>query len=391
MDTMMRSRSKHVWAAIAGVVAVFATGSAQAAEPLRFCADPANLPFSSDDPKSPGLYGEIAQAVGAALGRPVTYVWAPTYVGRRTIRTTLLAGKCDAMIGLPADPDFMGPKVIFSKPFATIGYALVAPKDTPARSLADLAGKRVGVQLSTTPQSVLASTDGLEMVSYREPEDVMEALAAGQVQAAFVWEPVAGYLNKTRMHDAFVIVPVSGHGLRFPTAIGFARNEEPLRAEVDGVLDGLAGKIAEAEARYGLPSGLPVKLGDAGTTERMQVATAEPQTATDATTAPAAAPPAAPAPSPPSAGGEQAADAIAAGHELFNGTCAHCHGPDAVTNERKINLRLLSRRYKDKMEETFDATVRNGRPEKGMPSWTGVFTDEQFAQILTYLRTVQTP
>ena len=31
--------------------------------PLRLCADPTNLPFSSDDPARPGLYLEIGQLV----------------------------------------------------------------------------------------------------------------------------------------------------------------------------------------------------------------------------------------------------------------------------------------------------------------------------------------
>ena len=78
---------------------------------LRLCADPANLPFSSADPKTPGLYVEIGEAIGRAMGRPVAPVWNLTYFGKRAVRTTLLAGKCDASIGLPQDKDFMGPRV----------------------------------------------------------------------------------------------------------------------------------------------------------------------------------------------------------------------------------------------------------------------------------------
>ncbi len=44
-------------------------------QPLRLCADPTNLPFSSDDPATPGLYLELGQEIGKALGRPVTYDW----------------------------------------------------------------------------------------------------------------------------------------------------------------------------------------------------------------------------------------------------------------------------------------------------------------------------
>jgi len=83
---------------------------------LRLCADPANLPFSSDDPAKPGLYLEIGDAIGRALGRPVTHVWYRTYFGKRAVRVTMLDKQCDATIGLPDSDDFMGPRVIFSKP-----------------------------------------------------------------------------------------------------------------------------------------------------------------------------------------------------------------------------------------------------------------------------------
>jgi hypothetical protein len=54
-------------------------------------------------------------------------VWTLSYFGKFAVRTTLLAGQCDAYIGLPASSDFMGPRLKFSKPFAEIGYALVLP------------------------------------------------------------------------------------------------------------------------------------------------------------------------------------------------------------------------------------------------------------------------
>ena len=118
--------------ACAGIVALAAalTGSAEAVraaetEPFRLCADPTNLPFSSDNPSQPGLYVEIGKALAQALGQPITYDWYKSYFGKRTVRVTLLGKQCDAMIGLPLSDDFMGPAVIFSSKFGTEGYALV--------------------------------------------------------------------------------------------------------------------------------------------------------------------------------------------------------------------------------------------------------------------------
>ncbi len=81
---------------------------------------------------------------------------------------------------------------------------------------------------------------------------------------------------------------------------------------------------------------------------------------------------------------------MTAGREVFNGTCAHCHGPDAVQAERHIDLRLLKHRYGDDMHDKFWTTVHQGRPAKGMPSWKDVFTDDQLNDVYAYLLTVQT-
>ncbi len=83
------------------------------------------------------------------------------------------------------------------------------------------------------------------------------------------------------------------------------------------------------------------------------------------------------------------ADAVRSGHTLFNETCAHCHGPDAVTGMSERNLRHLRLRYGDRMAETFLTTVLHGRPDKGMPTWQGVLDDATIWKIYTYLSSIQ--
>ena len=64
---------------------------------------------------------------------------------------------------------------------------------------------------------------------------------------------------------------------------------------------------------------------------------------------------------------------------------AHCHGPDAVMGQKRVDLRRLTLRYGDGAHNMFWKTVHEGRPAKGMPTWKGVFTDEQFEQIYAFL------
>ncbi|WP_082747838.1 c-type cytochrome [Bradyrhizobium macuxiense] len=382
-EVRKRSRDARLGQAIRAVLlstllmAPAVSAGAEETKPLRFCADPTNLPFSSDDPGKPGLYLEIGQAVAEKLGRAVSYKWYKSYFGKRTVRETLLSKQCDAMVGLPLVDDFMGPAVIFSQPIAHEGYALVGAKDCKLAGIDDLKGLRVAVQYESAPQNLLASRDDIQKVTVLSPDEGMAALAQGKVDVAFIWAPVAGWLNKTTYDDKYQVVSTEGDGLLWKTAIGFAKASGALRDEVDGVLPSLQPEIAALFAKYGVPNGAPVKFGQADRTTS-STGVSEPTTVGQATTTEKPVQTAA------------ATGDIKAGRETFNGTCAHCHGPDAVQSERRIDLRLLKKRYGADMEATFWKTVHEGRPAKGMPSWKDVFSDDELKNVYAYLQTLQT-
>lgn len=364
-------------------------------QPLRFCADPTNLPFSSDDPANPGFYLEIGQALAKALDRPVVYDWYKSYFGKRTVRVTLLGKQCDAMIGLTPTTDFMGPAVIFSKPIIKEGYALVTAKGRKISGLADLKQLRVAVQYQTTPQNMLAQRDEIEKVTVISPDEGMKALDQGRADVAFVWGPVAGWLNKTVYSGKYEIQSVDGDALSWPVAIGFAKASTELRDQIDAALPKVEAMIPALVEKYGLPTDTPVKL-TALAQPLVRLASAETQVkpfvVADSTTAPS--PTAAvPAPLTPEVikSRENDSEAVTSGRETFNGTCAHCHGPDAVQSERHIDLRRLHKKYGDDMRDAYWKTVHNGRPAKGMPAWKDVFDDKQLNEIYAYLLTVQVP
>ena len=87
---------------------------------------------------------------------------------------------------------------------------------------------------------------------------------------------------------------------------------------------------------------------------------------------------------------EGRADVVVEGRSLFNQYCSHCHGPNAIQGERPRDLRRLRIRYGDKAPEVFDSTTSKGRPDKGMPVWKGVLSDDVLWSIYTYLESVQT-
>ncbi|OSJ26651.1 cytochrome C [Bradyrhizobium japonicum] len=368
--------------AILAPVGASSSVDADDVEPLRLCADPTNLPYSSDDASEPGFYLEVGQAIGKALGRPVTYNWYKTYFGKRSVRVTLLGKQCDAMMGLPLSDDFMGPAVIFSRKISEQAYALVTAKEQVVGSIEDLRGKRVAVQYQTTPQNLLALRDDIEKVTVMSPDEGMKALDIGTAEVAFVWGPTAGWLNKTQYQSRYKIRTVEGKGLSWDAAIGFAKTSVELRDQVDAVLPGLDRTIGDLATKYGLPGDTSTKLL---VSENSPSLLAPPTAATEVPSA-ALSPSVTSKDSKPHAGDSASTEA---GREIFNSTCAHCHGTDAVQGERRIDLRRLQLRYGENARSMFWTAVHDGRPSKGMPTWKDVFTDEDFNKIYAYLTTVQ--
>jgi mono/diheme cytochrome c family protein len=221
----------------------------------------------------------------------------------------------------------------------------------------------VAVQFASPPQSMLATRTDLQPVTVISPEEAMQDLARGRVDAAFIWGPSAGWINKIALHDAYKVVPVAGPHMQWRAAIGFPREQTGLRDQVDRALGAVAGSVDALMAKYGFPSAAPIRLsagGDAALEQQAAVAL----------------PPNDPA-------------QVVAGRKLFNDNCEHCHGPDAVQGERRRNLRLLRHRYGDDADRVFLTTVTDGRVTNGMPIWAGILTDQQFQQILAFLHSVQ--
>ncbi|MFL5288337.1 MAG: substrate-binding periplasmic protein [Rhodopila sp.] len=269
--------------------------------PLRLCADPDNLPYSSAGQQIPGLYIDLGQQLAQALGRRFQAVWVPTYYPKRQVRQKLLTGQCDGFLGLPDDPGFMGPQLIFSQPIVRVGYALVAPLAMKLTSVQGLHGHRVAVQWGS-PQSLLATWKDVQTVTAMSPEAAMKDLANGKAEAAFIWGPSAGWQNGSALGNAYRVVSVDGDHMQWDAGIAFARDHAALRDDVNRALDRLAPAIKALSVRYGFTAQTPEQAGTEAASSK-EPAAAEPKAS--------------------------AADIIE-GQQIFNTTCAHCHGHDAV-------------------------------------------------------------
>jgi mxaJ protein len=236
---------------------------------LRVCADPNNLPFSND--KGEGFENAIAEIVARDLGRHVTYTWWPQRRG--FARSTLKAGTCDVIIGVPSNYDLAMP----TNPYYRSTYVFVTRRDRHMRirSLDDPQLTHLAIGLHTIgddyanvpPAQALANRRIINNVhgftiygDYSKPHppgDLLDAVAAGQVDVAIAWGPLAGYFARHEpvALDVTPMAPQVEGPLRFvfDIAMGVRRSDGELRDALNRVIDRRRVEITDVLTRYGVP------------------------------------------------------------------------------------------------------------------------------------------
>lgn len=242
-----------------------ACGTAVAAEPLRVCADPDNPPFSQRD--GGGFENRIAQLLAEELQRPLETTWLRDRRG--FVRKTLLAGRCDVVVGLP-----LGfPAVASTQPYYRSAFYFVARRGEPAVQRFDderLGGRRVGVQLigidpGTSPAGLALArhAPSARVVGYTAASDdrppaqrMVQAIAAGQLDAAVLWGPQAGaWARGADLPMARVEPPADMAALPFEFDIALAVRpaDVALRKALDRALAQRRSDIDALLARYAVP------------------------------------------------------------------------------------------------------------------------------------------
>ena len=238
---------------------------------LRVCGDPDNLPFSNE--KQEGFENKIAELIARDLGDSVHYLWWPHRRG--FVRSTLRAGECDMLIGVPTGFD----PVATTRPYYRSTYYIVTRSDhTPKiTSLDDPALHRlkvgvniIGYDYTNTPPAHALGARGVQVVGYNtfygreagsEPQDIIDAVARKEIDVAVVWGPLAGYFAKrSPVPMTLVALPDSddasatGYPFAYDIAIGVRRSDKLLRAQIDSALVRRRDEIGRILAEYGIPT-----------------------------------------------------------------------------------------------------------------------------------------
>ena len=210
---------------------------------LRVCADPHNMPFSTE--RGEGFENKLAELLADKLGKGLSYSWYPQAPG--FVRNTLTAHKCNVIMGVPQGDDL----VQVTNPYYRTAYALVFKQGHGLEgvdTLGDprLKGKHVGVVAGTPPGNNMAA-NGLMANAKPYPlvidtrvdssaAAMMHDLATGDIDVGILWGPMAGYYARQTTPPAIVVPLVketTGPRLAYRIAMGVRYADQEWKRELN--------------------------------------------------------------------------------------------------------------------------------------------------------------
>lgn len=233
------------------------------ARDVHVCADPDNLPFSNE--KQQGFENQIARLVARDLNAHLQFEWQR--MGRGFVREYLNKGRCDLLIGIPANYK----PVLTTTPYYRSTYVFVTRRDRNLRlaSLNDptLHTMKIGVQVLeedyTPPATALARRNMQnQIVGYEstgeEANSIIQAVVDRKVDTALVWGPLAGYFSRN-YGNALVLTSVTPEvdppalPLTFAISMGVRKGNIELKNELEHVISRHRPEIEKILKAYGVP------------------------------------------------------------------------------------------------------------------------------------------
>jgi quinoprotein dehydrogenase-associated probable ABC transporter substrate-binding protein len=232
---------------------------------LRVCADPSNLPFSNE--KSEGFENKLANFVAEKLGRQsVAYSFFPQATG--FVRMTLGANACDVIMSYPQGDEL----VQNTNAYYRTAYSLVVPKGGPLDGVdviedPRLKGKVIGVVAGTPPGTYMARAGligkarGYQlMVDTRFDNSAQKMIAdldKGEIDAAILWGPQAGYYARESTKDytvtPLVKEPKGGPAMIFRITMGVRVSDQEWKRTLNTLIRDNQDAINEILLSFGIP------------------------------------------------------------------------------------------------------------------------------------------
>jgi quinoprotein dehydrogenase-associated probable ABC transporter substrate-binding protein len=258
-------------------LSAFPAVAAQSDAVLRVCADPANLPLSND--KGEGYENKIAEALAHDLGRRVEYTFFPQRMGfvRNTLRLKDEQSqqyKCDLIIGVPKEYELTAT----TQPYMHSTYALIFASKSEFDGLRNaedllklppetLKALRIGVFTRSPGDDWLLKHSLMDhaAVYSHQNGDIDESpartierdLAAGKIDAAIIWGPIAGMLVERRSQEpkwrAVPFNPDPAIKFDYEISMGLRQGEKEWKETLDKWIAGHQKQIDSILMSYQVP------------------------------------------------------------------------------------------------------------------------------------------
>ena len=237
-------------AAVAPAASARSLDQIQASGTLSVCLPANSLPFSSRHDTPAGFEVELANLLAQQLGVSLEAEWviSPIQVRRAS---------CDLLLDVIADPEAQGEShLVLSKPYYRSGVALVVPQGSRITSFAALDGHtKVAVQVGSIVSMILSQRH-VGLSTYAFEDEMLQAVADGEADAAAVTPVSAGYFNLAHPDHKLTILPPdeADQRLVWNIAIGMRKPDQALSEAMDKAIDQLSadGTIAGIYGRYGV-------------------------------------------------------------------------------------------------------------------------------------------
>ena len=191
-----------------------------------------------------GIDVDIAKAIAESLGMELKI----EDMAFDSIIMAVNSGKADVGIaGMTVTEDRLE-NVNFSDPYATSSQVIIVTEDSEIGSSDDLSGKKIGVQLGTTGDTLADDIEGAEVERYNKGFEAVQALSQGKIDAVIIdRQPAEVFVEQSEglkiLDEAFA---------EEEYAIAIAKDNTELLDKVNTALGELkeSGKLDEIIGKY---------------------------------------------------------------------------------------------------------------------------------------------
>lgn len=230
----------------------WSAGAAHAQETIRAVTDATFPPMEFvKDGKRTGFDIELVEALAAAMGKKVEWI----DIDFKGLIPALQAGRADIAVSAIYITPERGKVVDFTDPYYVGGLVAMTKKDGPVKTLKDLDGRKVSVQVGTKSVNYLKQHyPSVQRVEVEKNQEMFNLVQIGRADAAVTGKPAAKLFVQSTPGLTVLAgqITTEDYGIAVPKnkpELTRGLNEALWKIKADGSYQTLVNKWFEAPAK----------------------------------------------------------------------------------------------------------------------------------------------